>query len=159
MSKRPTVGAVVVRLTSGGPIFAGHFHPNCLVDGELRLTTAGGGIENDEPVHVAAAREVCEEYGPVGVDKKPLRIEARPLELGPMRSGDKVYSWCLVVFPTPAVIVPDPDEVYAPSWYGGQGGLDYMLGLMSPPKRTMYRMALSKALRDPRLRPYAGLLL
>lgn len=158
MSKRPTVGTVVVRPTPEGPIWAAHFHPRCLLDGELRLTTAGGGIDKGEPPHVAAAREVGEEYRPIGTDGKPLHIEARPLRLSPMTSGDKVYSWCLVVLPAPTIIIPNPDEVYAPGWYGGRGGLDHMLGLMSPAKRTMFRLALVEALRDPRLRPYAGLL-
>ncbi len=158
MAERPTVGSVVVRLTSEGPICAAHFHPRCLVDGELRLTTAGGGIDMGEPPHIAAAREVGEEYRPIGTDGKPLHIEARPLGLGPMRNGKKTYFWCLVLLPAPTIIIPNPDEVYAPGWYGGRGGLDHMLGLMSPVKRMMFRLALAEALRDPQLRPYAGLL-
>lgn len=158
MSKRPTVGTVVVRPTPEGPIFVAHFHPRCLVDGKSRLTTAGGGIDLGEPAHVAAARELREEYRPIGTDEKPLHIEARPLGLDPMTSGDKVYSWCLVLLPAPTIIIPNPDEVYAPGWYGGRGGLDHMLSLMSPAKREMFRSALREALRDPRLRPYGGLL-
>jgi hypothetical protein len=148
----------MVRTTPDGLIFAAHFHPRCLTDGLLRMTTAGGGINCGEPVPVAAEREVYEEYNPTGADGNRLHVEALPLNLSPMRSGSKVYSWCLVVLPAPAIIIPNPDEVYAPGWYGGRRGLDHMLGLMSPAKRTMFRLALAEALCDPRLRLYAGLL-
>ena len=158
MTARLTVGTVVVRLTPWGPVFAAHFHPRCRLDGELRLTTAGGGIEQNEPVHQAAKREVDEEYHPNRTDGEPLCIEAQPLGLDPVNNGHKTYLWCLVVLPTPTIIIPNPAEVYALGWYGGRGGIDYMLGLMSMAKREMFRSALREALRDPRLRPYGGLL-
>jgi hypothetical protein len=159
MSKqRPTVGTVVVRLTKNGPVLAAHLSPKCIEDGDLRLTTAGGGINPNEPTHIAAAREVKEEYCPVGTDNEPLHIEAQPLAVSPMISGNKVYSWCLVVVPAQTVIIPNPDEVYALGWYGGSGGVNHMVSLMSLAKREMFRLALAEALRDPRLRSYAGLL-
>lgn len=151
MDLRSTVAIVLIGVGSNGPVFGGHFHPRCLEDYMLRLTTAGGGIELNESPMAAAIRELGEEYG---IHRTHVPVEVIDLSLGPIEGGDsgKLYRWYVVTVPSSVPICPNPFEVYGFGWYGGKGGVDFMCRHMSGRKQEMFRQVLGKARHHPRLR-------